>query len=83
MADLNKYVGGGGRSVKLHDQRERIREASEDELQDLLTDAEGELLGLRTQAMLHQTPNPMRIRHVRKMIARIQTELTARRNKVA
>lgn len=78
MADLNKYLSG-----KLHEQRGRIRDASEDELNELLRDVEPELLNLRTQAMLQQTPNPMRQRQVRKMVARIKTELTARANKAA
>ena len=81
MADLNKFLGGGGKSVKLHEQRERVRDASEDELQDTLRDLEGEMLNLRTQAMLQQTANPMRQRQVKKLIARIHTELTARKNR--
>ncbi len=81
MADLNNFVGGGGKSVKLHEQRERIRQASEDELRDVLNDVQGELLQLRTQAIMQQTPNPMRIRQLRKMVARIHTELGARSRK--
>ena len=81
MADLNSYVGGGGRSVKLHEQRERIRQASDDELHDVLNDVQRELLQLRTQAALQQTPNPMRMRQIRKMIARIYTELGTRSRK--
>ena len=38
-----------------------------------------ELFNLRTQSIVQQLPNPMRIRHVRKLIARVQTELNARR----
>lgn len=83
MADLNKYLGGGGKNVKVFEQRERLKEASEDELQDVLQDVQSELLNLRTQAMMHQTPNPMRIRQVRKLVARIQTELGARRRQAA
>ena len=83
MADLNKFLGGGGKAVKLHEQRERVRDASEEELRDVLRDLEGELLTLRTQAMLAQSPNPMRIRQVRKLIARIHTDLTARQRKAA
>jgi large subunit ribosomal protein L29 len=81
VADLNNYVGGGGKSVKLHEQRDRIRQAGEDELRDVLNDVQGELLQLRTQAVLQQTPNPMRIRQLRKMVARIHTELAARSKK--
>ena len=83
MADLNKFLGGGGKAVKLHEQRERVRDASEEELRDVLRDLEGELLNLRTQAMLAQSPNPMRIRQVRKLIARIHTDLSARHRKAA
>ena len=83
MADLNKYLGGGGKAVKLHEQRERVRDAGEEELREVLRDLEGELLTLRTQAMLAQSPNPMRIRQVRKLIARIHTDLSARQRKAA
>jgi large subunit ribosomal protein L29 len=82
VADLNKFLGGGT-SLKLKDQRDRVREASEDELHDALETAQIELLNLRTQAILHQAANPMRIRQVRKMVARINGELTARANKAA
>ena len=83
MADLNNYLGGGGKTVKMHDQRDRIRSANEDELRELLNDVQGELLNLRTQAIMQQAPNPMRIRHIRKMVARIHTELAQRERKAA
>lgn len=79
MADLNKYLG----NVKLRDQRDRIRQADEDELRGLLDDLSRELLNLRTQAMVQGLPNPMRINHARKLIARINTELSAREKKAA
>jgi large subunit ribosomal protein L29 len=78
VADLNKYLGGGGKTVKLHEQREQVRAASAEELQEVLEDVQGELFNLRTQAMMEQVPNPMRIRQVRKLVARIHTELAAR-----
>ena len=78
MADINNFIGGGGKTVKLHEQRERIHAASDDELRDALTEVQGELLNLRTQAIMQQAPNPMRIRQIRKMVARINTELGAR-----
>jgi ribosomal protein L29 len=78
VADLNKYIGGSGKAVKLHDQREQIRGASDDELNELLNEVQGELLNLRTQAILQQTPNPMRIRSIKKMVARIHGELSTR-----
>ena len=83
MADLNKYLGGGGKNVKLHDQRDTIRQADEVELREILDDLQGELLNLRTQAMMQQMPNPLRIRQVRKMVARINQELHTRAQKVA
>ncbi len=82
MADLNKFLGGGT-PMKLKDQRDHVRNAGEDELRDALETAELELLNLRTQAILHQAGNPMRIRHVRKMVARINGELNARAKKAA
>lgn len=78
MADLNKYIGGGGKTVKLHEQRDSIRAASPEELNEVLEDVQEELFNLRTQAMMQQVPNPMRIRQVRKLVARIHTELAAR-----
>ena len=81
MADLNNYVSGGGKTVKTHEIRERIHGAEEGELREVLKDCEMELFNLRTQSMVQQLPNPMRIRHVRKLIARVQTELNARAQK--
>ncbi len=81
MADLNNYVSGGGKTVKLHEIRDRVTKADDAELKSILDDCARELLDLRTQSMLQQVPNPMRIRHVRKLIARVQTEQSARRNK--
>lgn len=78
MADLNKFLGSGGSNVKMKDQRDRIREAGLDELRGALDEAQIELLNLRTQAILQQAGNPMRIRQVRKMVARINGELSAR-----
>lgn len=78
MADLNKYLGSGGVNLKLKEQRELIREAGDDELTSVLDEAQLEMLNLRTQAILQQAGNPMRIRQVRKMVARIHGELTAR-----
>ena len=78
MADLNKYLGSGGVNLKLKAQREHIRDASSDELGSVLDEAQLELLNLRTQAILQQAGNPMRIRQVRKMVARIHGELSVR-----
>jgi len=83
MADLNQYISNADAKVKLHEVRERVKSADVAELQDVLKTCERELFDLRTQAMLQQLPNPMRIRHVRKLIARVQTELTARQPQAA
>ncbi len=80
MADLNKFLGSGT-SLKMKDQRDRVREASVDELRGAVDEAQIELLNLRTQAILQQAGNPMRIRQVRKMVARINGELSARAKK--
>ena len=79
MAELNNYIGGGGKSVKLYEQRDLIRESSESDLNALLHTVQAEILDLRTKAVLQQAENPMRIRQVRKMVARIHTELASRR----
>ena len=78
MADLNKLLGGGGKNLKLHEQRDAVRNADEADLKEALHTADLELLNLRTQAMMQQASNPMRIRQVRKMVARIHTELATR-----
>lgn len=83
MADLNQYISNADAKVKLHEVRARVKSADESELRDILKGCERELFDLRTQAMLQQLPNPMRIRHVRKLIARVQTELSARQPKAA
>lgn len=80
MADLNKYLGGTGKSVKLHAQRELIRNAGNAELEELIADSHKEVFEQRTGALMQQLANPMRVRAVRKLVARAQTELAARRN---
>lgn len=80
MAELNKFVGDGGdKKVKLHDLKETIRQADEGELQDILQSVQTELFEQRTQVLMQQVSNPMRIRQLRKLVARIHTELGARR----
>jgi ribosomal protein L29 len=78
VAELNNFLGSGSKTLKLHEQRDRIREAGEAELREVLQEVQGELLDLRTQAILQPATNPMRIRAIRKMVARIHTELGAR-----
>ena len=82
MADLNKYLSGA-KQVKIYEQRERLREADETELREILKDVEAEILNLRTQAIMQNVENPMRLRAIRKMVARIHTELGARERKTA
>ena len=58
----------------------QIRELSDQELLHKEKDLKGELFNLRFQAATGQLDNPMRIREVRKTIARIKTVLTERQN---
>ena len=86
MADLNnldKFLGDQTNRVKTKDLRDNIRSASESELQGLLQDVQKELIEQRTQAMLQQIANPMRIRQLKKLTARIHTEISARQRKAA
>ncbi|HEX8550368.1 MAG TPA: 50S ribosomal protein L29 [Abditibacteriaceae bacterium] len=78
MADLNNYLSGGGKNVKLRDQRDRVKAASEDELREVLRDVQPEMLQLRAQAALQTAANPARIGHIRKLVARIHGELSQR-----
>ena len=84
MAELSKFIGDGAdKKVKLHDLRNTIRQADESELQDILKGVETELFEQRTQALMQQISNPMRIRQLKKLVARIHSELGARSNKQA
>lgn len=83
MADLNNYISNADSKVKLHEVRENVRKADVSELNELLKACDRELFDLRTQSVLQPLPNPMRVRHVRKLIARIKTELSAREGKAA
>ena len=59
-----------------------VREMSKAELQDKLSDLKAELFNLRFQLAVNQLDNPMRIKAVKKDIARIMTvlnELDSRR----
>jgi large subunit ribosomal protein L29 len=55
-----------------------IRELSSEELQQKLSELKAELFNLRFQLATGQLDNPMRIRDVRKTIARIKTILRER-----
>ncbi len=55
-----------------------VREMSLDELNSKLKDLKAELFNLRFQHAINQLDNPMRMKAVKKDIARIQTVLQAR-----
>jgi large subunit ribosomal protein L29 len=55
-----------------------IRERSDDELRKTLGDLEEQLFKLRFQKSTGQIENPIKIREVRKDIARVQTVMTER-----
>ncbi|MHB8927268.1 MAG: 50S ribosomal protein L29 [Bacillota bacterium] len=52
---------------------EEVRELEDDELEKRLDSLKGELFNLRFQLATGQLDNPMRIREVRKTIARVKT----------
>ena len=55
-----------------------IRERSDDELRKSLSDLEEQLFKLRFQKSTGQIENPVKIREVRKDIARVMTVMTER-----
>ncbi|MGI6358998.1 MAG: 50S ribosomal protein L29 [Bacillota bacterium] len=55
-----------------------IRDMSETELKQKLDDLKDELFNLRFRSVTGQLDNPMRIKEVRRSIARIQTVLRER-----
>ncbi len=56
----------------------QYREMSQDELNQNLTEFKSELFNLRFQLATGQLENPMRIREVKKNIARVKTILRER-----
>ncbi len=56
----------------------QIRDLTQDELQDRLKGLKQELFRLRFQLATSQLENPMRIRQVKKDIARLHTIMTER-----
>ncbi|MGI6537722.1 MAG: 50S ribosomal protein L29 [Caldicoprobacterales bacterium] len=56
----------------------RFREMSQEELNQNLADFKSELFNLRFQLATGQLDNPMRIREVKKNIARVKTILRER-----
>ncbi|MBD3849880.1 MAG: 50S ribosomal protein L29 [Acidobacteria bacterium] len=55
-----------------------IRERSDDELRKALSDLDEQLFKLRFQKSTGQIENPIKIREVRKDIARVMTVMTER-----
>ena len=53
-----------------------LRELSENELGDKLKELKAELFNLRFQHAINQLDNPMRIKEVKKDIARVLTVMT-------
>ena len=53
-----------------------VREMSKAELQNKLSDLKAELFNLRFQLAVNQLDNPMRIKAVKKDIARVMTVLS-------
>jgi large subunit ribosomal protein L29 len=52
---------------------EEIKQLPLEELKIRLRDAEDELGNLRYQLALHQLDNPLKVRHLRRSVARIKT----------
>jgi large subunit ribosomal protein L29 len=57
---------------------DKLRDVSEDELETKLAEAKEELFNLRFQLVTGQLDNPMRIKQVRKQVARILTLMRER-----
>ena len=59
-----------------------VREMSKAELQNKLSDLKAELFNLRFQLAINQLENPMRIKAVKKDIARVQTVIVCKKNEL-
>jgi large subunit ribosomal protein L29 len=55
-----------------------VRDLSERELDEKLSDLKAELFNLRFQHAINQLENPMRLNHVKKDIARVKTIIRQR-----
>lgn len=64
--------------MKVNELRKQISEMSVAELEQKLAGSKAELFNLRFQMAMGQLDNPMRIREVRKTIARVKTRLRQR-----
>ena len=62
---------------------DELRDMTNQELDEKMTELKGELFNLRFQLATGQLDNPMRIRQVRKDIARVKTILRERELKAA
>lgn len=60
-----------------------IRNLSHDDLNNKLKDLKSELFNLRFQLAINQLENPMRIRAVKKDIARVQTTICERKKELS
>ena len=59
-----------------------IRNLSHDDLNNKLKDLKSELFNLRFQNAINQLENPMRIKAVKKDIARVQTVIVCKKNEL-
>ena len=69
--------------MKRKDFLTEIKDLSVAELNEKLADFKSELFNLRFQAAIQQLENPMRIKEVKKSMARINTELAKRASESA
>ena len=60
-----------------------IRNLNENDLKTKLKDLKSELFNLRFQLAINQLENPMRIRAVKKDIARVQTTICERKKELS
>ena len=65
--------------MKAREERKTVLESAEVDLRRQLGESHDELFRLRFQFHTNQLPNPMKLRQVRKRIARVETELSRRR----
>ena len=59
-----------------------LRKMSNEELEQKLKDLKSELFNLRFQNAINQLENPMRIKAVKKDIARVQTVIVCNKNEL-
>ena len=60
-----------------------IREKTNEEIEKLIADTRAEIFSLRMKFQTNQLTNTSKIRQLRKDVARLETEKTARRNQAA